>query len=115
MRRVALIAMLTCTLVAVAAVPAIACGGLVGENGTIRWPARRRSPRITTASSATSPFQFTGEGQEVGSIVPLPGGADDGRARRRLDPATARTGGRDRRSRRTERLQAESAGDPTSR
>ncbi len=74
MRRVALIAMLTCTLVAVAAVPAIACGGLVGENGTIQLT------RTTTLAAYhhgveryVTSFEFAGEGAEVGSIVPLPG------------------------------------------
>lgn len=58
--------------VAVAA-PAVACGGLVGENGTIQLG------RTTTLSAYTdgvqryvTAFQFSGEGESVGSIVPLP-------------------------------------------
>ena len=56
-----------------AAGPAGACGGLVGENGTIQL--------VRTATLAAyhdgveryvTSFEFTGEGAEVGSIVPLP-------------------------------------------
>jgi hypothetical protein len=57
----------------VAAGPALACGGLIGENGTIELV------RTTTLSAYTdgvqryvTAFEFTGEGAEVGSIVPLP-------------------------------------------
>ena len=55
------------------AVPAGACGGLVGENGTIQLV------RTTTLAAYhdgveryVTSFEFTGEGEEVGSIVPLP-------------------------------------------
>ena len=55
------------------AVPAGACGGLVGENGTIELV------RTTTLAAYhdgveryVTSFEFTGEGEEVGSIVPLP-------------------------------------------
>jgi hypothetical protein len=53
--------------------PAGACGGLVGENGTIALV------RTTTLAAYNggiehyvTAFEFTGEGEEVGSIVPLP-------------------------------------------
>src|SRR5262245_43240307 len=53
--------------------PAAACGGLVGENGTISLV------RTTTLAAYhdgieryVTSFAFTGEGSEVGSIVPLP-------------------------------------------
>lgn len=53
--------------------PALACGGLVGENGTIQLV------RTTTLSAYTdgvqryvTAFEFTGQGAEVGSITPLP-------------------------------------------
>ena len=56
------------------AAPAAACGGLVGENGTIRLS------RTTTLAAYhdgveryVTSFEFTGQGEEVGSIVPLPG------------------------------------------
>jgi hypothetical protein len=55
------------------AAPAVACGGLVGENGTIQL--------VRTSTLAAyhdgieryvTSFEFTGEGAEVGSIIPLP-------------------------------------------
>ena len=58
---------------AVAAPAAGACGGLVGENGTIQLV------RTTTLAAYhggveryVTSFEFTGEGGAVGSIVPLP-------------------------------------------
>ncbi|HUI47668.1 MAG TPA: DUF2330 domain-containing protein [Acidimicrobiia bacterium] len=61
-------------LVAVLAAPAGACGGLVGENGTIKLT------RTTTLAAYhdgveryVTAFEFSGKGKEVGSIVPLPG------------------------------------------
>jgi Uncharacterized protein conserved in bacteria (DUF2330) len=57
-----------------AAAPAMACGGLVGENGTIQLT------RTTTLAAYhdgvehyVTSFGFSGEGKQVGSIVPLPG------------------------------------------
>jgi hypothetical protein len=74
MRRVALFAGFVLTLVIVAAAPAVACGGLVGENGTIQLT------RTTTLAAYhdgveryVTSFEFAGVGAEVGSIVPLPG------------------------------------------
>jgi uncharacterized cupredoxin-like copper-binding protein len=59
--------------VAVVAAPAVACGGLVGENGSIQLT------RTTTLAAYhdgveryVTSFEFTGQGKEVGSIVPLP-------------------------------------------
>jgi hypothetical protein len=53
--------------------PAGACGGLVGENGTIELV---RTTTLAAYSGGVeryvTAFQFTGEGEEVGSIVPLP-------------------------------------------
>ena len=61
-------------IVALGAAPALGCGGLVGENGTIQLV------RTTTLASYSdgveryvTAFEFTGNGEEVGSIVPLPG------------------------------------------
>ena len=78
--------------VVVGASPAFACGGLVGENGTIQLA------RTTTLAAYhdgveryVTSFEFTGEGKEVGSIVPLPGVPTDGRAGRRLDAAATRS------------------------
>ena len=60
-------------IVAAMAAPAGACGGLVGENGTIRLE------RTTTLAAYhdgveryVTSFEFSGEGKSVGSIVPLP-------------------------------------------
>jgi hypothetical protein len=60
-------------LVVASAAPAGACGGLVGENGTIELV------RTTTLAAYSdgieryvTAFEFTGDGNEVGSIIPLP-------------------------------------------
>ena len=62
------------TALLVFAAPAVACGGLVGENGTIQLT------RTTTLAAYhdglehyVTSFEFSGQGQQVGSIVPLPG------------------------------------------
>ena len=53
------------------AAPAAACGGLVGENGTIQLV---RTTTLAAYSEGVeryvTAFQFTGEGESVGSIVP---------------------------------------------
>jgi hypothetical protein len=60
-------------VLALTANPAAACGGLVGENGTIQLT------RTTTLAAYhdgieryITSFEFTGQGKEVGSIIPLP-------------------------------------------
>jgi hypothetical protein len=72
-RRTTLTTALTAAWLVALALPALACGGLVGENGTIQLV------RTTTLSAYTdgvqryvTAFEFTGEGAEVGSITPLP-------------------------------------------
>jgi hypothetical protein len=72
--RLALTAVVTTLLIVGLAGPASACGGLVGENGTIQLE------RTTTLAAYhngvehyVTSFEFTGEGAEVGSIIPLPG------------------------------------------
>jgi hypothetical protein len=74
MRRTVLGAVLVLLALGLAAGPAGACGGLVGENGTIQLT------RTTTLAAYhdgveryVTSFEFTGDGAEVGSIVPLPG------------------------------------------
>ena len=70
----AAVAILTTILLTVAAGSALACGGLVTPNGTV-------SLLKTTTLAAyhdgiehyVTSFEFAGEGQEVGSIIPLPG------------------------------------------
>lgn len=67
-------ALVVCVAALVAtAGPAWACGGLVGENGTIQLT------RTTTLAAYhngveryVTSFEFTGGGESVGSIVPLP-------------------------------------------
>jgi hypothetical protein len=72
-RALRLVALIVPALAALAG-PAGACGGLVGENGTIELV------RTTTLAAYdkgveryVTSFEFTGEGEEVGSIIPLPG------------------------------------------
>ncbi|MEO5839420.1 MAG: DUF2330 domain-containing protein [Acidimicrobiales bacterium] len=59
--------------VAVFAGPAGACGGLVGENGTIQLV---RTSTLAAYHDGVeryvTSFEFVGEGAEVGSIIPLP-------------------------------------------
>jgi hypothetical protein len=66
-------AALVAAAIGLAAAPAGACGGLVGENGTIELV------RTTTLAAYhdgveryVTSFEFSGEGESVGSIVPLP-------------------------------------------
>jgi hypothetical protein len=73
-RRSLLVALCAAILVVVPAGAALACGGLVTPNGTINLV------RTTTLAAYhrgvehyITSFEFAGEGQEVGSIVPLPG------------------------------------------
>ena len=74
MRRIALLGVLIAIPVLLAAAPAGACGGLVGENGTIQLT---RTSTLAAYHDGVeryvTNFEFTGEGAEVGSIVPLPG------------------------------------------
>jgi hypothetical protein len=65
-------------LAVAAASPAGACGGLVGANGSIELV------RTTTLAAYhdgveryVTSFEFTGTGESVGSIIPLPGIPDD--------------------------------------
>jgi hypothetical protein len=73
MRRTVTFLVSTLLTVVGTAAPVWACGGLVGENGTIQL--------VRTSTLAAyhdgiehyiTSFQFTGAGDEVGSIVPLP-------------------------------------------
>jgi len=55
------------------AAPAGACGGLVGENGTIELSRTATLAAYTDGVERyVTAFEFTGEGESVGSIVPLP-------------------------------------------
>jgi hypothetical protein len=72
-RRVLLAAALALPIAVVGAAPAGACGGLVGENGSIELV------KTTTLAAYTdgveryiTAFEFSGAGESVGSLVPLP-------------------------------------------
>jgi hypothetical protein len=74
MRRLVCFVALALAAIVVTAGPAAACGGLVGENGTIQLT------RTTTLAAYhdgveryVTSFEFSGTGEAVGSIVPLPG------------------------------------------
>ena len=72
-RTMAAVALAVPVALVAAAGPAGACGGLFGENGTIQLV------KTTTLAAYTdgieryvTAFEFSGEGESVGSIVPLP-------------------------------------------
>ncbi len=72
--RAATLTILTAIMLTGAAGSALACGGLVTPNGTINLL------KTTTLAAYhegiehyVTSFEFAGEGQEVGSIIPLPG------------------------------------------
>jgi hypothetical protein len=74
MRRLLIATVGAVTLVLAGTAPALACGGLVAPNGTVRLL------RTSTLAAYTggvehyiTSFTFVGGGAEVGSIVPLPG------------------------------------------
>jgi len=71
--KVVAVALLTMAMMAVVAAPAGACGGLVGQNGTIQLA---RTSTLAAFHDGVeryvTSFEFTGEGTAVGSIVPLP-------------------------------------------
>lgn len=77
MRRIRRWALHTTTMsvavLALTAGPALACGGLVGANGTIELG---RTTTLAAYSDGVqryvTAFEFSGEGEEVGSIIPLP-------------------------------------------
>ena len=75
MRRLTLLAIpAVAVAVLIGAGPAGACGGLVGENGTIQLT---RTSTLAAHHDGieryVTSFEFSGQGEEVGSIVPLPG------------------------------------------
>jgi Uncharacterized protein conserved in bacteria (DUF2330) len=74
MRRWAAVAAMAAAVVVGTAGPALACGGLVGPNGTVQL---LRTSTLAAYSGGiehyVTSFEFSGGGAEVGSIVPLPG------------------------------------------
>ncbi len=72
-RRLAATALAASAVLVVTATPAGACGGLVGENGTIQLTKTSTLAAYHDGVERyVTSFEFTGEGQEVGSIIPLP-------------------------------------------
>jgi hypothetical protein len=73
MRRIAILVLIVTTTAVLTAGPAAACGGLVGENGTIQLT---RTSTLAAHHDGieryVTSFEFSGTGAEVGSIVPLP-------------------------------------------
>jgi hypothetical protein len=73
MNRRTLLLVTIASLLLLAPTAALACGGLVGENGTIQLV---RTTTLAAYSDGVeryvTAFQFTGEGESVGSITPLP-------------------------------------------
>ncbi len=71
--RIRFLTLAVAAMVALGAAPALACGGLVGENGTIQLV---RTTTLAAYSDGVeryvTAFEFTGSGAEVGSIIPLP-------------------------------------------
>ncbi len=76
--RLVVTALVATAIVAVTAAPAWACGGLVGENGTIQLT---RTSTLADYHDGVeryvTSFEFTVTGVSVGSIIPLPGVPDD--------------------------------------
>ena len=77
-RRLAAAVVVAAAIIAVTAGPAGACGGLVGENGTIQLT---RTSTLAAYHDGVeryvTSFEFTGTGESVGSIIPLPGIPDE--------------------------------------
>jgi hypothetical protein len=77
-RQLAAAALAAAAIVTVTAAPAAACGGLVGENGTIQLT---RTSTLAAYHDGVeryvTSFEFTGTGESVGSIIPLPGIPDE--------------------------------------
>lgn len=67
--------LLGCSVSAMAAAgPALACGGLVAPNGTVRLlKTSTLAAYVNGVEHYITSFQFAGGGAELGSIVPLPG------------------------------------------
>jgi hypothetical protein len=72
-RRLAATVLATGAALVATAAPAAACGGLVGENGTIQLTKTSTLAAYHDGVERyVTSFEFTGEGEEVGSIIPLP-------------------------------------------
>ena len=73
LRRLTLAIAASSAVLLATAVPAGACGGLVGENGTIQLTKTSTLAAYHDGVERyVTSFEFTGTGESVGSIVPLP-------------------------------------------
>ena len=94
MRRIALFGVLVAMPVLLAAAPAGACGGLVGENGTIQLT---RTSTLAAYHDGieryVTSFEFSGRGRGGGLDRAPPGRADRREAGRRLDAPAPRARG----------------------
>jgi hypothetical protein len=73
LRRVTVALAASSAVLLATAVPAGACGGLVGENGTIQLTKTSTLAAYHDGVERyVTSFEFTGTGESVGSIVPLP-------------------------------------------
>ena len=69
----AVAALAAATVVVTSALPAGACGGLVGENGSIQLTKTSTLAAYHDGVERyVTSFEFTGTGESVGSIIPLP-------------------------------------------
>ncbi len=72
-RRLAALALAASAVLVATAPPAGACGGLIGENGTIQLTKTSTLAAYHDGVERyVTSFEFTGGGEEVGSIIPLP-------------------------------------------
>ena len=72
-RRLAAALLASSAALIAAATPAGACGGLVGENGSIQLTKTSTLAAYHDGVERyVTSFEFTGEGESVGSIIPLP-------------------------------------------
>ena len=73
LRRLTVVAVAAAAVLIATAGPAGACGGLVGENGTIQLTKTSTLAAYHDGVERyVTSFEFTGTGESVGSIVPLP-------------------------------------------
>jgi hypothetical protein len=74
MRRLLVTIAIGCLFVGLAAGPALACGGLIGRNGSVNLiRTTTLAAHFNGVEHYVTAFKFAGAGGEFGSIVPLPG------------------------------------------
>ena len=74
MRRLLLATGTAALTLGVTAAPALACAGLIGENGSVQLERTSTlAAYVDGVEHYVTSFEFSGGGAEVGSIIPLPG------------------------------------------